>query len=365
MPHLRLRPLPRKSKSTQNSSPENNNPPTTRPGIGTDGFTDKKDDDEQYDDYDDAEDIFSAFLPHLLPDDAPQFHGDPGQLLQYRSPLYGDLTVMVPQYPEKWKGTSIAGQSKEGGGIINDVEESRKLFAHMLWSSAMVVAEKLEDAATIITSGEKLSGDDLDRASWSVQGHTVLELGAGAGLPSVISALSSASHVTITDHPSSPAFLGAIEYNIRANVPSWQRESIVSTPHEWGALDSQFARDNKGRFSRIIAADCLWMIDQHENLARTLQWFLDSSRGRAWVVAGLHTGRAVVAHFFEMAVTLGLEIEGIYECDINNTDEDQGERRREWAAVREDEGLENRKRWCVVAVLKRARLDVGNADVSQ
>lgn len=141
-------------------------------------------------------------------------------------------------------------------------------------------------------------------------------------------------------------------------MPVWQRDNIVSTPHEWGALDDQFALENKGRFSRIIAADCLWMTEQHTNLARTLQWFLDSSTGRAWVVAGLHTGRAVVAHFFETAIALGLEIESIYERDINNENEEQGERRREWTAVREDEGPENRRRWCVVAVLKRSRLDV-------
>lgn len=192
----------------------------------------------------------------------------------------------------------------------------------------------------------------------------------GAGLPSVISVLSSASHVTITDHPSSPAFLGAIEYNIRTNIPARQRENIVSTSHEWGALDNQFARDNKGRFSRIIAADCLWMMDQHANLARTLQWFLrpdddddeNKSGGRAWVVAGLHTGRAIVAHFFESAEAQGLEVESIYERDINTAnEEEQGERRREWAAVREDEGPGNRQRWCVVAVLKKKSHDIGSS----
>lgn len=163
MPHLRLRPLPR------------NNPSRALSGVDSKGLIER----EEYDDYDnDAEDIFSAFLPHLLPDDAPQFHGDPGQLLQYRSELYGDLTIMVPQYPEKsgnWNGKSVVA----GNNIVNEVEEGRRLFAHMLWSSAMVVAERLEDAATVTTK-QKFSSEDLDRASWSVQGHTVLELGAGS-----------------------------------------------------------------------------------------------------------------------------------------------------------------------------------------
>lgn len=90
--------------------------------------------------------------------------------------------------------------------------------------------------------------------------------------------------------------------------------------------------------------------------------------GRVWVVAGFHTGRAIVASFFETAVQLGLEIETIYERDLNsgatstsssNTGaeiEIAGEEvRREWVPVREGEGPENRRRWCVVAVLKRRR----------
>lgn len=175
MPHLRLRPLPRKSKPTANSPAETSNPSRTLSGIDSKEVLER----EEYDGYnDDAEDIFSAFLPHLLPDDAPQFHGDPGQLLQYRSPLYGDLTIMVPQYPEKsgsWNGKSVVAGDHDNI-VVNEVEEGRKLFAHMLWSSAMVVAERLEDAATMTAE----SSDDLDRASWSVQGHTVLELGAGS-----------------------------------------------------------------------------------------------------------------------------------------------------------------------------------------
>lgn len=191
----------------------------------------------------------------------------------------------------------------------------------------------------------------------------------GTGLPSIISVLASASHVTITDHPSSPAFLGAIEHNIIKNVPASLRPNIDSAPHEWGVLENdEFAQKNKGGFTRIIAADCLWMVHQHENLARTLLWFLSDGKGndikeegRAWIVAGFHTGRAIVASFFETAVAMGLEIESIYERDLNAGEEEeakaeQGEVRRAWEPVRVGEGPENRQRWCVIAVLKRAKL---------
>jgi hypothetical protein len=184
--------------------------------------------------------------------------------------------------------------------------------------------------------------------------------------------LASASYVTITDHPSSPAFLGAIEHNITENVPASLRPNIDSAPHEWGVLENdEFAQKNKGGFTRIIAADCLWMLHQHSNLVKTLLWFLSDGKGsggqnnineegRVWVVAGFHTGRAIVAHFFETAVAMGLEIESIYERDLNageeeEAKEEQGEVRRAWEPVRAGEGPENRRRWCVIAVLKRAK----------
>lgn len=115
--------------------------------------------------------------------------------------------------------------------------------------------------------------------------------------------------------------------------------------------------NNKGGFSRIVAADCLWMRDEHENLVKTMLWFLAPEDGRIWVVAGFHTGRGTVASFFETALRGGLEIEKIFERDLNAAGTDgQGEHRREWMAVREGEGPENRTRWCVIAVLRRASM---------
>lgn len=109
------------------------------------------------------EDLFTSSLWNLFPDDAPSFHGDPGQCLRYASPRYGNLTIMVPSYP---------GQ---GGGGGNSVEQGRALFAHLLWSAAMVVAEGVEDADDDSQTGA--------RSMWRVKGERVLELGAGRVTP--------------------------------------------------------------------------------------------------------------------------------------------------------------------------------------
>ncbi|KAL2849521.1 hypothetical protein BJY01DRAFT_145062 [Aspergillus pseudoustus] len=323
MLHSRLRPLPRRLPD---------HPASSDPSADSTPHEDDVDDES-------AEDLFSSSLSSLFPDDAPQFHGDPGQHLLYSS-RYGDITIMVPSYPCQLEKVSQETEM----GAANDVDEARKLFAHILWSAGMVVADGFERA------------HDSGAGMWKVKGETVLELGAGAALPSIIAALAGASAVTITDHPSSPALgpSGAIALNIKHNLSSSAASTVDVVSHEWGRLSSNpWAVSRKASYTRIIAADCYWMASQHENLARTMKWFL-APQGKVWVVAGFHTGREIVAGFFKTALGMGLVIEEIYERDLNSSAECGQEMRREWVEVREGEGPGNRTRWCVIALLKHA-----------
>ncbi|KAJ5789701.1 uncharacterized protein N7518_006712 [Penicillium psychrosexuale] len=336
MLHSRLRPLPRR-----------HHPSTPTPSASAPEFQ-NEDADCEFDES--PEDLFSAFLSHLFPDDAPSFHGDPGQHLLYSSPRYGDLNIMVPSYP------SSSQKRPEADSSVNQVDEGRKLFAHFLWSAAMVVAEGVEEADTPTAPGEtETEARRENRELWRIKGESVLELGAGAALPSVVCALANASKVVATDHPSSPALSGAIAFNVEYNLAKRSPTVVKAVsvyPHQWGLLDDSFSAANKGAFTRIVAADCYWMRSQHENLVRTMQWFL-SPGGKVWVVSGFHTGRAIVAGFFETALGNGFVIERIYERDLIARSEDGGEIRREWVPIREGEGMENQRRWCVIAVLKR------------
>ena len=85
---------------------------------------------------------------------------------------------MIPHYPTKSEENKRTGaELSRDNQPINEVDEGRKLFAHFLWSSAMVVAQGVEDADAI----EKKSGSkSINRTMWNVKGHRVLELGAGA-----------------------------------------------------------------------------------------------------------------------------------------------------------------------------------------
>ncbi|KAJ5266688.1 hypothetical protein N7478_009496 [Penicillium angulare] len=365
MLHSRLRPLPRRNHTSARI-------PALAPTPDRDQDSKPETEEEEDESSDDAEDLFGAFLPHLFPDDAPSFHGDPGKHLLYSSPRYGELEIMVPSYPENNKSTdsssAVTGQGNGNGNGKNNAEEGRKLFAHFLWSSGMVVAEGVElaacDSKDDLNDPEYFVDDDaLQEAKeiWSVRGEDVLELGAGAGLSSLICALSNACSVTITDHPSSPALKGAIQFNISHNLRNIESNTNTKTytkstdisihPHEWGNLSDTFAAENKGKFTRIIAADCYWMLSQHENLCTSMDWFL-APKGKVWVVSSFHTGRAVVSSFFDTADEFGFVVERIWERDVVEKDADGRERRREWWACGAEGALE-RKRWCVVAVLKR------------
>ncbi|PGH08408.1 hypothetical protein GX51_01235 [Blastomyces parvus] len=343
---------------------------------------------------DDVEDLLTSFLPHLFPDEAPSCLGEPGKAVVYTSGAWGDVAVMVPDYPTAGRSEDEAAAGRKLDKGEEGVEEGRRLFAHYLWGGGLVVAEGIERAMEALEGGNG-AGEEEEKEKnliWNVRGEMVLELGAGAALPSLVSALAGAAQVTITDHPASPALYGAIQANISNNIPQHLQSRISIQPHEWGVLGldeaasrkneaqnpqeqaaSKFTVENQGSFTRIIAADCLWMRDQHENLVRSLLWFLappapspspllpsspdvngeaESGGGVAWIVAGFHTGREIVASFFETAVAMGLVVEKIWERDVNATSE-EGEVTREWMPIRPGEGPENRARWCVVAFLKK------------
>jgi EEF1A N-terminal glycine/lysine methyltransferase len=184
----------------------------------------------------------------------------------------------------------------------------------------------------------------------------------GTALPSIIAFLAAASEVCITDHPFSPALTsGAIKASVQESIQLPERSNlgpIVSVnAHEWGILSTDtFAQERAKCYTRIIAADCLWMPSQHHNLVRSISHFLskESSQACALVAAGFHTGRKVVAAFFKEFPTSyitedaveQLSIAEIHESDMNGI-------RRPWKEERENEGQEEAKRWCVVAVIVR------------
>lgn len=175
--------------------------------------------------------------------------------------------------------------------------------------------------------------------------------GIGVGLSGITACLAGAREVVISDYPATE-LLENISRNVRSAIaPAYQPQCQVQG-YMWGDCSSEFALRNKHAFSRIIAADCYWMPGEHENLVRSMLFLLDlSPDARILAIAGFHTGRAKLAGFFDEAESQGLEVEQIHEEDVAGN-------RREWLKER-DGGLENhteRKRWLVLAILKRRKV---------
>ncbi|KAM0159715.1 hypothetical protein ACHAQE_004837 [Botrytis cinerea] len=263
------------------------------------------------------EDLFQSSLSSLFPDDIQNQHGDKDQRIIYTSPTLGEIVLEL---------SSPAG------------EKGRLLFAHYLWNAGLQLAEFFEEG----------DGKRGGRERWEVTGERVLEVGSGTGLAGIVAALMGAEEVILSDYPDENV-LANLTTNVAKNIEVNGFGDVKVQGHEWGVLTDGFSMENKERFSRVIASDCLWMPWQHGNLLRSIRWFLKED-GRAWICAGFHTGRELMRGFFEEEnlTAAGLEIETIYERDANGVE-------REWVADRgaEDRDAIARKRWLVIAVLKR------------
>jgi len=69
----------------------------------------------------------------------------------------------------------------------------------------------------------RILSDWLMENSQIYRGRRVLELGAGAGLPSIVIAAGGGSSTVITDYPDRP-LLENLEYNVECNLPG--REDV-------------------------------------------------------------------------------------------------------------------------------------------
>jgi nicotinamide N-methyltransferase len=261
------------------------------------------------------EDILSSSLGVIFPDDITNQHGSLESSVIYLSPTFGAITLSLADP----KG-----------------EDSRRLFSHFLWNAGLQLAEFIEE----------------NEEDWAVRGESVLELGAGTGLAGIVASLKGAGRTVISDYPAEEV-LDNIRANVERNMSSREEEGevlirdVVVQGHQWGALDDAFSIDNKEVFDKILVGDCLWMPWQHANLLRSILWFLKED-GKAWVVAGFHTGRNKMRGFYEEKALLeaGLEIERIWERNAEGKE-------REWVTDRGIEDVTERKRWLVIAILRR------------
>ena len=112
-----------------------------------------------------------------------------------------------------------------------------------------------------------------DNVQELVKDKDVLELGAGAGLPSLVSAVRGARKVVITDYPD-PDLIQNLQYNIEHCDLFSSKTSTVAEGYTWGNdtshLHSHLAEPSTG-FDLLILADILFNHSEHQKLVSTLE----------------------------------------------------------------------------------------------
>ncbi|KAF8322650.1 hypothetical protein DL93DRAFT_1038209 [Clavulina sp. PMI_390] len=229
-----------------------------------------------------------------------------------------------------------------------------QLQAHGIWRSSI----------HLINRFQAILDDYLPQCDPTfLSGLDVLELGASSGLPGLCFANQfSPRSMTLSDYPD--AAIAAVEReNITLNPHISQYTIMKVVPHKWGDPASLFRPSTDKRsqepirkepealdqYDIIIAADILWLPDEHDNLVQTLIQSLKPSRSSfISIVAGLHTGRPPIEQFLDAARKGGLELRRFIEAKAPlDVDEEQFPEFREWESMREGETPTDRGLWLV------------------
>ena len=118
----------------------------------------------------------------------------------------------------------------------------------------------------------------LDANKHLIQGKRVLELGAGAGLPSMISALNGAKRVITTDYPDKP-LIDRLRHNIDQNLTGEYSNRVDVQGYLWGSDPAPLLKsicsteedieDSEDKFDVIIMCDLIFNHSQHQNMLKT------------------------------------------------------------------------------------------------
>jgi EEF1A N-terminal glycine/lysine methyltransferase len=260
----------------------------------------------------DPEDIFSTSLQTLYGYE-PISHSSAGKVFTY-------TTTKTPSAPRSSSVTTVSLRTP-------DTQPANwALHASSVWVSSLYLADHIEDLCLNQHNGNPPENN-----------IRVLELGAGAGLPSILIAKNNrAVQMTASDFPDDD-LIRSLSDNVQNNGVSG-RCRVVS--YAWGTETSILTRE---LFDVIIACDTLWNPDLHSPFIHTLCALLrKTSDARVHLIAGLHTGRYTLQSFMDAAKGAGLDIRSAQEKEVN------GSAQREWSLERagaEDEL--QRRQWVV------------------
>jgi nicotinamide N-methyltransferase len=172
---------------------------------------------------------------------------------------------------------------------------------HHLWNAGRTTSTYLEEHAAKL-----------------LQGRTVLELGAGAGLPSLVCALNGARQTVVTDYPD-VELIDNLRYNIDHCKLLPAPPQIVAEGYLWGAPIEDITQHLPGSdkaFDVLILADLLFNHSEHAKLIQTVELTLKRSPdSRAYVFFTPYRPWLLEKDlaFFDLARAAGFAVEKTFE----------------------------------------------------
>lgn len=266
-------------------------------------------------------------LPPLPRKQTSLIPSDPPFLFSHTTPPSPPLTPPIfisilitttTNPPSATHSTTQTYTTLAGATITLHLVGHSPLEAHHLWNGSRVVASHFEADPSL------------------VRGRTVFELGAGAGLPSIVAAALGARQVVVTDFPD-PDLVETMWRNVRGCelIPRLATtdengeegegdvKGIVVEGYVWGADPSKVLSylpegegEGEGGFDVLILADLLFRHTEHGNMLKTVRATLKKAAGsRAWVVFTSY--RPWLQHkdlkFFDLAREEGFVVEKVLE----------------------------------------------------
>ncbi|KAK4994112.1 Protein N-terminal and lysine N-methyltransferase efm7 [Elasticomyces elasticus] len=232
----------------------------------------------------------------------------------------GDLGTMFEEpegfYKPEKQPTFVTHTLPDGRELQLRLVGQNPLWGHYLWNAGRTISDVLYGQPTE-----------------SIKGTTVLELGAGAGLPGLTCALKGAACVVVTDYPDEE-LIENIRYNITHCSLLPDQTSVHTQGYLWGAstdsLLSLLPASNESGFDVLILADLLFNHSEHGKLVSSIQKTLKkTSEARAFVFFTPYRPWLLQKDlaFFDLAKAAGFTVEKTLEKVMDKVmfEEDPGD----------------------------------------
>ena len=222
------------------------------------------------------------------------------------------------------------------------VKKHHSLWGEYIYNAARVLSD-------LIDGGGGLDGH---ATSIAVEGKSVIELGAGAGLPSVVSALCGAVSVCITDYgrDGDRGLVEAIDRNIsdlqeqQLSLPCVVNHRLTGHPYVWGEDCRRLLEANGGhKYDIVILADCIFNRSVHRQLVESMAMLMEEVNGVCYCSFSHHDPQKTELdlRFLEICREQG------YATILQHKEQ------RQSYPFAENDGLDDARGWVYVYEIKR------------